>query len=108
MSAEAAIRASATLGGRVAPDPDHRPRTGNWRTGIRPAIELDHCVHCLLCWAYCPDCAIETQSSLVTGIDLNLCKGCEICAAVCPMKAIVMVPDILEGLLPLPPNEESR
>lgn len=81
------------LGGRVIPDVLRRPPTGNWRTGMRPVIDFDHCVQCLVCWVYCPDRAIETKSRLVAGIDLTLCKGCEICAAMCPPHAISMQPD---------------
>lgn len=84
---------SVPLGGRVTPEVRRRPPTGGWRTGVRPVIEFDRCVQCLVCWVYCPDTAIETRNHVVTGIDLTLCKGCEICAAMCPQRAIAMQPD---------------
>jgi 2-oxoacid:acceptor oxidoreductase delta subunit (pyruvate/2-ketoisovalerate family) len=78
-------------GGTVFPDPSLRPRTGGWRTGVKPEIELSKCVDCLLCWVYCPDSAIQTAAGHFEGFDLDHCKGCEICAAVCPTGAIEMV-----------------
>jgi 2-oxoacid:acceptor oxidoreductase delta subunit (pyruvate/2-ketoisovalerate family) len=79
------------LAGVVAPDVDARPRTGTYRTGLRPEADLAKCVNCLLCWIYCPDSAINLDEAAFTGIDLDFCKGCEICAEVCPTGAIEMV-----------------
>ena len=79
------------IGGAVVPDPAERPRTGGWRTGLKPQVELAACVNCLLCWIYCPDAAINVSDQAFAGFDLELCKGCEICAAVCPTGAIEMV-----------------
>jgi 2-oxoacid:acceptor oxidoreductase delta subunit (pyruvate/2-ketoisovalerate family) len=79
------------LGGVVAPDVALRPRTGSYRTGLRPEVEIAKCVDCLLCWVYCPDTAIELAGTSFGGIDLDHCKGCEICAEVCPTGAIAMV-----------------
>ncbi len=81
-------------GGVVVPDPELRPRTGGWRTGLRPQVELSKCVNCLLCWVYCPDSAIHVADEAFAGFDLDHCKGCEICAQVCPVNAIEMVPDV--------------
>jgi 2-oxoacid:acceptor oxidoreductase delta subunit (pyruvate/2-ketoisovalerate family) len=69
-------------------------RTGNWRQE-RPVLDLERCVHCMLCWLYCPDSSILTAEGRVTGIDYEHCKGCGICAAVCPPKAsaITMGPE---------------
>lgn len=78
-------------GGAVAPDPEARPRTGGWRTGVKPQVELAKCVDCLLCWIYCPDASIVTEAGHFQGFDLEHCKGCEICATVCPTGAIEMV-----------------
>jgi 2-oxoacid:acceptor oxidoreductase delta subunit (pyruvate/2-ketoisovalerate family) len=108
MSTRTTFGPAGSSGGRVTPDPAHRPQTGTWRTGTRPAIEWDRCVHCLLCWAYCPDRAIETRDAFVVGINLNLCKGCEVCAAVCPEAAIVMVADIPDASAPADLIQESR
>lgn len=60
--------------------------TGSWRTE-RPELDLAACIHCMLCWLYCPDSSILAADGKITGIDLDHCKGCGICAAVCPPKA---------------------
>jgi 2-oxoacid:acceptor oxidoreductase delta subunit (pyruvate/2-ketoisovalerate family) len=80
-------------GGVVRPGDAPRPRTGGWRTGLRPSVDLEACIDCLLCWLYCPDAAIGTDAGAFTTIDLDACKGCELCAAVCPVGAIRMVPE---------------
>lgn len=64
--------------------------TGGWREQ-RPVLTLDRCVHCMLCWLYCPDSAIQVSDGRVTGIDLDHCKGCGVCAAVCPDRAGAIV-----------------
>jgi 2-oxoacid:acceptor oxidoreductase delta subunit (pyruvate/2-ketoisovalerate family) len=68
--------------------------TGTWRTE-RPVLDLQRCIHCMLCWLYCPDSSILARDGRVVGIDLDHCKGCGVCAAVCPPRAgaIVMVPE---------------
>ena len=70
-----------------------RPRTGGWRTGERPEVDVSKCVNCLLCWLYCPDSAIRLDGTTFAGFDHDYCKGCELCAVVCPVGAIEMVPD---------------
>jgi 2-oxoacid:acceptor oxidoreductase delta subunit (pyruvate/2-ketoisovalerate family) len=77
-------------GGAVLRDEAVRPRTGGWRTGLRPEVDLTLCVNCLLCWLYCPDSAIVLDGTAFTGFDYDVCKGCEICAGVCPTHAIEM------------------
>jgi 2-oxoacid:acceptor oxidoreductase delta subunit (pyruvate/2-ketoisovalerate family) len=81
------------LGGTVRPEEAVQPRTGGWRTGVKPSVQLDRCVNCLLCWLYCPDSAIRLDGDTFAGFELDLCKGCELCAAVCPVDAIEMVAD---------------
>ncbi len=81
------------LAGAVAPDEAPRPRTGGWRTGLKPSVDLSRCVNCLLCWLYCPDSAVRLDGTTFTGFDLDYCKGCELCASVCPVDAIEMVDD---------------
>ena len=76
-------------GGRVTPSAP-TPRTGGWRTGLRPEVQLGQCVNCLLCWLYCPDSAITLDGTVFTGFDYDVCKGCELCAEVCPTGAISM------------------
>ena len=79
------------VAGRVSPATAERPRTGGWRTGVRPEVDLSKCINCLLCWIYCPDSAITLDGTTFTGFDHDVCKGCELCAEVCPTDAIVMV-----------------
>ncbi len=81
-------------GGVVVRDEAVQPKTGDWRTGLRPAADLDLCIDCLLCWLYCPDSAVRLDGAAFAGFDLDFCKGCELCAAVCPTSAIEMVPDV--------------
>jgi 2-oxoacid:acceptor oxidoreductase delta subunit (pyruvate/2-ketoisovalerate family) len=78
-------------GGTVVPGDVDQPRTGGWRTGLKPEVDLSACVNCLLCWLYCPDSAITLEGETFIGIDLDACKGCAICAEVCPVGAITMV-----------------
>jgi len=69
--------------------------TGGWRSHC-PIVELERCSHCMICWVFCPDGAIQIENGKVVGIDLDHCKGCGICAEECPRKAVSMV----EGTLP--------
>jgi 2-oxoacid:acceptor oxidoreductase delta subunit (pyruvate/2-ketoisovalerate family) len=80
-------------GGVVLRDEAVQPTTGEWRTGLKPAVDLGLCVDCLLCWLYCPDSAVRLDGGAFSGFDLDYCKGCELCAVVCPTGAIEMVPD---------------
>ena len=77
----------------VSPVDAPRPATGGWRTGKKPAVDLERCVDCLLCWLYCPDSAVLLEGTAFAGFDYNFCKGCEICAERCPVDAISMVAD---------------
>jgi 2-oxoacid:acceptor oxidoreductase delta subunit (pyruvate/2-ketoisovalerate family) len=80
-------------GGTVVPAEADQPRTGGWRTGLKPEVDLSACVNCLLCWLYCPDTAVRLDDGTFLGFDEDYCKGCELCAAVCPTGAIQMVRD---------------
>jgi 2-oxoacid:acceptor oxidoreductase delta subunit (pyruvate/2-ketoisovalerate family) len=86
------------VGGVVVLEDAVRPRTGGWRTGLKPRADLSKCVNCLLCWVYCPDSAIVVNDADFDGFDYDVCKGCEICAEMCPVGAIEMVPE--EQLVP--------
>lgn len=75
--------------------------TGDWRTFVPEFIE-ENCIHCMFCWIWCPDSAIEIDSSgdkpQMVGIIFDHCKGCGICAYECPpakkdKSALVMVRD---------------
>ena len=81
-----------------------RLRTGSWRGGMKPQVVASRCVNCLLCWVYCPDCAIRLEHARLEGFDYALCKGCELCVEVCPTGAISMVEESrvlpVHGLVP--------
>ena len=79
------------VAGVVLPEETVLARTGGWRTGLEPSVDLSLCVNCLLCWLYCPDSAVVLDGTTFTGFDLDVCKGCEICAEACPTGAITMV-----------------
>lgn len=63
----------------------HNYKTGDWRTK-RPVWHEDKCIHCLICWVFCPDSAILVKDGKVVGIDYDHCKGCGICDRECPPK----------------------
>ena len=50
----------------VSPATAPIPRTGGWRTGVKPEIDMSKCIDCLLCWLWCPDSAIELDGVAVT------------------------------------------
>lgn len=63
--------------------------TGDWRT-IRPVWNKERCIHCLICWRYCPDASIISTDGKFDSFDYKHCKGCGVCANVCPTHAIDM------------------
>lgn len=63
--------------------------TGSWRN-LRPRIDMDKCVHCMICWMFCPDSSMLAEGGRLRGVDLAHCKGCGICAHECPRKCITM------------------
>lgn len=73
--------------------------TGSWRSS-RPIRDEKKCNHCLTCWVFCPESAIQIEDERFVGIDLDHCKGCGICAHECPQKAITMVDEasVKEGV----------
>ena len=78
--------------GGVIPEPGTSAnyKTGSWRTGKKPIRDEDKCIHCLICWMYCPDGAIIVENEKIIGINYDYCKGCGICENECPKKAITM------------------
>ncbi len=64
--------------------------TGDWRT-IKPIFIEDRCIHCFICWRYCPDASIIFTDGKFDSFDYELCKGCGVCANVCPTNAIEMI-----------------
>ena len=79
--------------GVLRPGEAERLQTGGWRTGLKPTVDVERCVDCLLCWLYCPDSAIRLAGIAFAGFDYDVCKGCELCSVVCPEGAITMVAD---------------
>ena len=67
-------------------------KTGDWRSQ-RPVVDKDKCIHCALCWIYCPEgCIVDMEpEAKYFKPDLDFCKGCGICAHECPKGAIEMV-----------------
>ncbi len=50
---------------------------------------LERCVHCGACIAFCPTSAIHfDQDSLKVVFDPERCSGCEICVTACPPRAM--------------------
>ena len=70
-------------------------KTGGWRS-LRPVLDKEKCINCMLCWVYCPDNSIEVVEGKVEGFDFDYCKGCGVCANVCPKGAITMIPEPTE------------
>ena len=65
-------------------------KTGSWRA-LKPVVNLDKCIKCLLCWVFCPDNAIIRLEDDYVKVNYKYCKGCGICAQECPTNAIDMV-----------------
>ena len=68
-------------------------KSGTWRA-FRPIIDMGKCIHCMICWVYCPDSCVMVKDSKLVGIDYEYCKGCGICARECPKKAITMIEEV--------------
>lgn len=84
------------IGGLILePGTAKKNKTGSWRNQ-RPIRDEKRCIHCLLCWIYCPEGTIIVKDEKVVGVDLEYCKGCGICVEECPpkVKAIKMVSEI--------------
>ena len=64
-------------------------QTGSWRS-VRPVINNDLCIHCQICWIFCPDAVVDRATA---DVNYTYCKGCGICAHECPVGAITMVPE---------------
>jgi len=82
--------------GTVIPEPatSLEYKTGAWRA-LRPKLDKDKCVKCLLCWISCPEPAINRLEDDSVEINYDYCKGCGICSEICPTKAIEMVEEVV-------------
>lgn len=66
-----------------------KQKTGDWRAGSRPQVDLAKCTKCGICAMFCPEACIKiTEKGAV--IDYDYCKGCGICVKLCPKKAMMM------------------
>lgn len=63
-------------------------KNAGWRN-MRPVIDGEKCVGCLLCYLYCPDGVIYRSENRVK-VDYDFCKGCGICRRICPAGAVGM------------------
>ncbi|WP_317855985.1 4Fe-4S binding protein [Chakrabartyella piscis] len=57
---------------------------------MKPSINTDVCIKCMMCWVYCPEGCIDKTGETLK-IDYDYCKGCGICAKECPKQCISMV-----------------
>ena len=44
--------------------------TGDWRT-FKPVRDENKCIHCLICWVYCPDSSILVAEGKMVGFDYD-------------------------------------
>ncbi|MCM1115216.1 MAG: 4Fe-4S binding protein [Clostridium sp.] len=63
--------------------------TGEW-TSVKPELDWDKCIHCLMCVPVCPDSCIAVVDGKRTEFDFDHCKGCGICVKACHVGAITM------------------
>jgi pyruvate ferredoxin oxidoreductase gamma subunit len=61
--------------------------TEGWRL-YRPVIQQARCTRCFLCFALCPEGAIQLDSQNYPVIDYSHCKGCLVCMTECAPHAI--------------------
>lgn len=63
--------------------------TGEWAS-VKPAMDNEKCINCLLCVPVCPDSCITVVDGKRAPLDYAHCKGCGICVKVCPVDALIM------------------
>ncbi|HHY13417.1 MAG TPA: 4Fe-4S binding protein [Thermoanaerobacterales bacterium] len=82
-----------TKGGNISePGNARHYETGGWRT-MKPIWLEEKCIHCLMCWRFCPDSSIIAVDGKFGHFDYDHCKGCGICVNICPTDAIDFVPE---------------
>jgi len=64
--------------------------TEGWRV-YRPVIHRQRCTRCFLCFALCPEGAIQLDAEHWPVVDYAHCKGCLVCASECPTGTIESV-----------------
>ena len=64
-----------------------------WRV-YRPAIDLERCTRCCICFALCPEGAIHLDERTYPVVDYTHCKGCLVCVTECPPHAISEVREV--------------
>lgn len=57
---------------------------------IYPVINQEKCIHCNMCWIFCPEGCIDRSSGNMV-VNLTYCRGCGVCAKECNKEAIEMV-----------------
>ncbi len=67
--------------------------TEGWRV-FRPEIELARCTRCFICFALCPEGAIQLDAQNYPVVDYAHCKGCLVCVTECPPKAITEMREV--------------
>ena len=77
----------------TAPGSMAEVETGSWSIQ-HPVVDMERCVHCMICWIFCPDSCFQVKDGLLVGVDFQHCKGCGICAEECPRKCIEMAEDL--------------
>ena len=58
-------------------------KTTNWTSQV-VKWKAKTCIHCLKCWAVCPDSCIQSKDGKMTGVNEEMCKACGFCVKECP------------------------
>ncbi len=61
--------------------------TAGWRL-YRPVLQRSRCTRCFMCFALCPEGAVQLDADNYPVIDYAHCKGCLVCMAECAPRAI--------------------
>jgi len=65
----------------------------DWRNN-KPVWDKEKCVHCGICYLFCPDSAIRADEEGYYQAELEYCKGCGLCARQCPTGCILMEEEV--------------